>query len=127
MFDSYHIQEGPDYPQKIKIKENRAPTDESIKIYRDMVEKARQEVVDGFTVQGNFLGRVVMFARPSDPNIVFFFFELNGQRYTIRLDKVILELTKNEGYSATRAAILKGIKDAVADVLALEIGRRTQR
>lgn len=37
------------------IHEHRAPTDESIKIYKDMVEKAEKSVLDRFELRDNFL------------------------------------------------------------------------
>jgi len=39
------------YEKEVNVVEKRAPTDESIKIYHEMIEKAKKEIVDSFIIQ----------------------------------------------------------------------------
>lgn len=77
-------------PQKVyeerNITVNRAPTDESVSLLKEMEEKARDKYLDGVKVDNNVLSGVV-FEQRQDVymrNCVYYsVFELNGKRYKI--------------------------------------------
>ena len=65
---NYFIENRPDPPKsinsKVKIDNHRAPTDESIKIYNEMLEKAEKNIIAQFKIPSNIVeGRVVVFKR----------------------------------------------------------------
>lgn len=54
MFDTIvHKKDSVPYAKNVTINEHRAPTDESIKIYSEMVEKSRKSIVDKIVINDN--------------------------------------------------------------------------
>jgi hypothetical protein len=93
MFDKIEVHEhksveGPRYPQHVH--EHRAPTDESIKLYHELLEKARAEVlsfvVHSSGVEGNVLSHVKVACNHLDldgTTKVKIAFVLNGKEHVI--------------------------------------------
>ena len=68
----------------INVTENRAPTDDSISLLREMEEKARKSVVASYTVEDNVLSGAILVLNqsPMDNGFqVYFSFTLNGKEY----------------------------------------------
>lgn len=54
MLNSYNFRTGPSSVyQKIDIKEHRAPTDESVRLLKEMEEKALQKILGSVTLHNN--------------------------------------------------------------------------
>lgn len=70
------------------VEHKRAPTDESIKLYKEMVEKAHAATIERFTPTGNVLnGRIVeTFDILNVKNQYRILFELNGKKYDMKAD-----------------------------------------
>lgn len=129
MFDRMYI-DAPQITQSVTrtVHEHRAPTDESIKIYREMVEKARAEVLDAVLngVPDNLLNHVKLEVTDSaltGRRKYRFAFKLNGQPHSFEFadDDGSWTQTKDE----IARAVVKKMLDHVGDHLwkALPIGK----
>ena len=91
MFDTYVTRREPHYPQTINKHEHRAPTDDSVKLLREMEEKARDQVVESyrFKADNDFVnGHVIVTKRMDNKHFgcvldVYIVFNLNGKEYKI--------------------------------------------
>lgn len=81
MFDTKIIKTAAPYPQEIH--EHRAPTDDSIRILREMEAKARQQVADSFVFTDNSVnGSVTVFHNELTPDrTVYVRLTLNGREH----------------------------------------------
>ena len=70
------------FPSTINVTQHNAPTADSARLYGEMLDRARAEVLETVKVDGNVLGSVVRYRRHDEMRDVFVF-ELNGQRYTV--------------------------------------------
>lgn len=80
-----HHTSAPAYPQEIH--EHRAPTDDSVKLLREMEEASRQSVVGSCKIEDNTLnGTIVVFLM--DPQFfertAYIRFKFNGKDFTIK-------------------------------------------
>lgn len=118
-------------PRKIDVHEHRAPTDESIKIFNDLKEKASASVLDSFIVKNNrFDTELAVFLYAEDySKIVSYKMMINGKSLTgkfkipsqdIHNREKILELVVtnfttiflNEIFSSNSNAFYELLKDA---------------
>lgn len=80
------------YPEHITITEKRAPTDESIRLYDEYLEKTKQSVLGSFKLETTYVNAVVVaFTNPNScadlPNIDYrIIFSLNNKREEIRFN-----------------------------------------
>jgi len=81
VFDTTIHKTAAPYPQEVH--EHRAPTDDSIRILREMEVKARQQVADSFVFTDNrFNGSVTVMHNELTPDrTVYVRFTLNGREY----------------------------------------------
>jgi len=90
MFDTYINRTSPAYPQTVTKHEHRAPTDESVKLLREMEEKAKEQVLESYRFDAdNDLanGYVVVSRSPQHLKLIItVIFNLNGKEYTINED-----------------------------------------
>ena len=85
----YHTHNKTEYvthevTKNVNITEKRAPTDESIKILREMEEKTREQIVHSFYVDQNCLKAVAIFWRKDECMMVLrclFRYEINGHSF----------------------------------------------
>jgi len=97
--------------------EKRAPTDESIKIYEEMLEKARASVIDAFNVESNtFNGQIVVCEEPMMREVlVHYKFSLNGKEYNGMVREPSVNYTNDKG-KIIRALFLK-VADRISQSL----------
>lgn len=102
MFDSYHVhrQEIVPIATSVTVKEIKAPTDESIKIYEEVKEKAYESILLSVMPEENIMKAKVQYYRDwaSDSECVMWLINLNGkpyqgkfqtqERYTHKLDLI---------------------------------------
>ena len=72
------------------VTENRAPTDESVKLLREMERKAESEVVQAIPVKNNTLEGLVIQKQFSPLTVELqttVSFQLNGQRYDVAVEE----------------------------------------
>lgn len=127
MFDKYysntHSKEYVPYDKTVTINENRAATDESIKIYGEMLDKARQSLFDDFTCTSALIGEVQVqvhndLHRIVDYNIGYRFL-LNNEV----IQDVIPFKLKDEYYcDKSRYDIINEVVDAIGKQVAKKIG-----
>lgn len=93
MFDRYDIDlnRGPSVQNvNVTVKEVRAPTDESIRLLNEMQEKARQNILDAFTIKNNGIeGKVVVDHNPMTRQIrAAALVKINGKKLqpTVHID-----------------------------------------
>lgn len=83
MFDSHHTHE---HHTSKTVREIRAPTDASIKLYHEMLDKARAEVLASIPLNCNSLTGVVTAIRPDPVRLrtdVVVQFNFNGTRHVV--------------------------------------------
>lgn len=76
------------HEHRTTINENKAPTDESIRLYHELLEKARSEVL-GYIDSGSnrFEGELVHVQfSPKFQQELIAVFKLNGQRYVVKTE-----------------------------------------
>ena len=115
MFDKYVISNSPD---KIVHHEHRAPTDDSVRIYQEHVDKARAQVAFEHVERGNVFGSVVSWKDCAHCKTLVSF-ELNGQRVQFDIDAMhVLEMNGGK-FNADSA--MRVLRRAVADKIAAEL------
>lgn len=110
MFDQHHYHRH-DTTSRTIITENRAPTDESVRILRDMEDRAEKKVLAAVRVENTPVDMVIHKhhdMRTSD-RLYVCIFNVNGHQ--MRTDY-------RERLGATRKDVAIGIRDAVASEIA---------
>ena len=120
MFDKYFVREGASYStSNVKVEEKRAPTDESIRLLKEMEEEVRNNIVESIVIDDNYVnGSITLF--DIDPFMRHYrcvvSFKLNGREYLIEktLERVAFDI---EGHSI----MLRTLYEAVADEIARQM------
>ena len=84
MFDTYQV--GPrSLDARVSVTEQRAPTDESVRLLREMEDKAAKQVLEAMRLESNTFKGVVQkqYDAMTDDNIYRCAFELNGKRLMV--------------------------------------------
>lgn len=84
MFDTYLTpQKTETYYVTKEVHEHRAPTDESVKLLREMEQKAKDQVIKSIQLEANHLNaNVYIYADPMSFNNMFrVVFDINGHSY----------------------------------------------
>lgn len=89
MFDTYHSKEYVPYEKNIVVTEKKAPTDESIRLYEEIKEKAYKSILDSFTINENNISFSVIAYRDKlcMEDVIQYKFILNGKEF-VGKDKV---------------------------------------
>jgi hypothetical protein len=109
----------PAYPQKVTVTENRAPTDDSVKLLREMEEKAKQQVIESFIADSNEIkGAVVRMQRcaMTPDTETWVTFVLNGERVQVRVEisDQVVALDSREAQRLLIETLAKKITDWLA-------------
>lgn len=104
------------YPQTIH--EHKAPTDESVKLLREMEEAARKSVLDVYRFEDNLLSGIVVLMKArtgADDRTIYVRFTLNGQlvEFQEKLDIRLVMFDKQRAYEL----LMKGVRDAILERL----------
>lgn len=85
MFDSYH-RHTYGGPSRIDVHEERAPTDASVKLLREMEQAARDSVLNTFSVDNVFKAKLVeLRINPlTDDAELWCVFTLNGEQFKLK-------------------------------------------
>src|SRR5580692_10096358 len=79
-----------DHPQTVNVVEKRAPTDDSVRLLREMEQKAREAVIAAISLNSNgFKGTILIETRPWEcADVATILYEFNGkkERCEVRLD-----------------------------------------
>jgi hypothetical protein len=101
---------------RVSVTEKRAPTDESIRLYREMEEKARASIIKAVSVIDNKFNAMVHAYRDhlSGKNRFIIIFTLNGHKHDVEVETFD---------DATGDEIVQKVVDAVAHRVACEFLR----
>lgn len=110
MFDTYLSPQKTEYITK-EVHEYRAPTDESVKLLREMEQKAKNEVVKSIQLESNYLkANVYLFLDPMSFNNMFrVVFDINGHSYVSDI-----AIPTNAPTEAIVQKLHRGISDVIA-------------
>lgn len=114
-----HVQ-APAYPQEVH--EHRAPTDESIKLLREMEEKARRQIVESMTIDNVFHVTAVKFQHESFDStaVVYVHYKLNGREYHHKIqgpDARLMHLDKEAAFKTIFERLSQDIAAQLMNVL----------
>lgn len=116
MFDRYTISPSTDHHHyhRSEITERRAPTDESVRLLREMQQAAEKEVIKALSVRGNSFNALVHSVRvPLSATIKFLVvYELNGNRYSVPIEF--------DDYTPTEK-VIQGVIDELSRHIAINI------
>lgn len=113
-----NIEQAPATPYVKEVREYRAPTDESIRLLREMEDLARQNVMGEYVFSDNFLtGVVVQLRRGADnPNsTIVIRFTLNGKKFQVS------EPFSELGFVFDKQRAVRALVGAVRDTILAEI------
>jgi hypothetical protein len=117
MFDRTTIQAGPSYTT---VTENRAPTDQSVRLLREMEAKAREQVEKSMKLPSNELNGVIHFSYDmmSCCKKAAVFYNLNGNQH--RVDVILDDFIDD-----TRDKKINKMIKAVSDDFAVRVLRKS--
>jgi len=111
MFDTYRVQQGPSSVD-VRVTEKRAPTDESVRLLKEMEDEARAKVIESVRVQNCGIEAVIH--RYDDPlaceTKFAIIYTLNGERRAVRHTEDAL----NTSIEKTIDALWKALADDIA-------------
>lgn len=115
MFDTYRLGT-PDVHVHHNVTEKRAPTDESVRLLREMEQAAEKKVLETIRVANTVSECVVHVMRDdfSDTTKYRCIYKLSGARRTVNYEHV-------RGRNVERGAGLRGLCDAVAKDIAVQL------
>ena len=111
----------PAYPQTVH--EHKAPTDESIKLLREMEAKARKEITVHLRATNNaFNGAIYSLPTVTDERQYWVVFSLNGREYEFkeRIDGMRLRMMKANGTNMN-VALVTLLYERAAQVIARKL------
>jgi hypothetical protein len=107
------IHERSSGPSHVTVNENRAPTDDSIRIYQEMLEKAEKNIIKLFKVDNNSLKCSIamnMYDSETYSKTLIAVMELNGVRKTAKQEVL-----------STEQETINALMESMASVIAYEM------
>ena len=103
--------------ERTETHEHRAPTDESVRLLKEMQEKAEAKVLSALTIEGNGFNCVIhsMLDGMQWKTVVRAVFDLNGKRMTAEAS------ADADGDQDSRAQLLLDLRDKIATKIANEV------
>jgi len=97
LFNTTIIRENTEYipyAKEVTIHEHKAPTDNSIKLFGEYVEKAEKYIVDAYTIKNNILNDIHVFVFNNPlfyKSSIRFCFSINGKKFDreMELDPIL--------------------------------------
>jgi len=124
MFDKFMIMNEKSGPSSInvKVEEKRAPTDDSIRLLREMELEVRKRILESMAIDNNTIKGAVISIEPqrmSNKELIFGKFNLNGKDYYFeeeidRLETMEHSIDRNEKLFM---ALYKNISETITDKL----------
>jgi len=121
MFDRVTIQQGKEaapYAKTVTVHEHRAPTDDSIRLYQEIEDKAYQNLLHRIQVNDNALnfGAIVHVPRTTTNQEIAYIFTLNGREITGKIT-----IKHHEALTLDRQGIVRKIVEDASRHIAVEI------
>jgi hypothetical protein len=122
MFDRTIIRTGGETHKysKVEVTERKAPTDESIRLLREMEEKARNQVIERIEIKDNILeGTITSFQVDFDGEVFVAYFKLNGKEFIVKKRFTYSELQTKGNKRKMVEFFLESISKAISEKIAL--------
>jgi hypothetical protein len=127
MFNRYysnnHSTEYVPYAKTVTVNEHKAATDESIRIYGEMVDKARQNLLDKFTLSSPTLGEIHLATYRDHLSygnfIIYYKFLLQGEQIDGKI-----ELDNFEDAFKSRKQIVDKVIKSVSTKIATKLAKQ---
>ena len=107
------------YAKTVNVTEKKAPTDESIKIYKEMQGKAFSSISEVIEVKNNIVqGKIIRFIRDwaSDKEKILVIFKINGQEFN-----ELHEIPCNRMMPHSREKLIDDFIDTFRSYLMIEV------
>ena len=101
------------HASNVKVTENRAPTDDSVRLLREMEQKALDSVTDRIKIEDNVFGEILV-VRESFGLGYLVMFTLNGEKYKVRVDALKMAVISRE-------ELVRAFYETLAREIAIEI------
>jgi len=111
----------------VKIEEKKAPTDESVRLLNEMMEKAQKNIIGSIKIDDNLLNIIgACFSTPPPLDKVLFQirFKLNGKEYFIEeyIDKEeIRKVQLKATFDTEKQAVLEAVYKRICEIITLEL------
>ena len=107
------IQKKEYVPYEKTVAVHRAPTDDSIRLYEELVEKAQQSIIDSFKISNNvFSANITIGKNMSNFNTyVFYKMKMNGRDFKGKFDVDVV-------YGISRKDIVKEVVKLLSEKIA---------
>ena len=105
-------------PYERTIHEHRAPTDDSIRLYEEMKEKAYKSILDTIKINDNILNlKAIIYKDPSHNHICSYSLTLNGEEFSgkFTISDFELQIAEDKG------EVLRRVVENISKVLAVRI------
>lgn len=94
MFDKYLVKGGPKHVTvNANITEKKAPTDDSVRLMREMEKEVLDTIQQRLQIRDNVFGEILHLLSPCGDDLILMF-SLNGKKYQIKVDRMDLEPAK---------------------------------
>jgi len=129
LFDTHiHRHENVPYAKNVTINEHKAPTDESVKLLRELEKEAEKRVLEVISVDNNVMKACIIMwqekinAGMKNDKVYHLKFNLNGKEYFIKDIMVTYgDYSGIKNYPHTHNSILQAVYKAFASVIAYEM------
>lgn len=117
------------YPKNITVTEKRAPTDDSIRLYDEYLEKTKQRILSTFKLETSYVNAVVVaFARETAivdlPSIEYLIkFKLNEKNEQIRFKLDGFEVDKMKKMTPNQAdqKLIEMVVEKISEIISIRI------
>lgn len=115
MFDTYQVLPQVAVTNTTTVHQHRAPTDQSVRLLREMEDKAKSEVEKAVLVENTVIDAVIHkipnYVRCCTDYVVLF--KINGKQYRAEYTEMHLDERKKD-----RRALALGLRDSIAETVA---------
>jgi len=117
MFDSYTTRQVTESVTKnVNVTENRAPTDESVRLLREMEQAVKDKFLKSISLNNNEVsGKFFLEQSMWGSNIYNFAIMINGKKHMVKFENKFENAFDNE-----KDKLISGLIKAVAEVIAVE-------
>jgi len=119
------IKEYVPYTKNVEVTEKRAPTDESIRLYKEMEEKAERNIINKEVFDDNVLNGIIAYVEYSAACFVVkahIRFSLNGKNYHIVVEVPRSSISRQEGAKLLYTAIIEELaKEFTIEIIKIKV------
>ena len=123
MLDKYIVSSGPSsVTAKINVDENKAPTDEQVRLLNEMQDQAAHNLMNKIVIEDNDIkGKIFIFKEHfSDQFVAYIQFTMNGQPYEVRAEVASRMMSLRDAKDHLREAMRDAILDSLINNIELD-------